>query len=252
MRAAGYLYMAAAVAGFPIRAQVAEPILTKSAIPFVFGAGSVKLDYAGGIGRTGGSSQVIPESTLEAGVRDGLEVLVRFPLLRVNVQPRDATVVGGGQLAMGARYLLTGGADRTYAISVQAIVEAPTGDTRLVGNATQVMPAVFADWRPMSHVVIHSNLTFDRSIGGAGPSAADLEYSNAVVWRAMTHIAPAFELAGSTNTITGRTQLVALPEMILQAGPHLEWKVGLQRGLNAGTPHLGLRAQLGWFWGKRQ
>jgi hypothetical protein len=79
--------VAVVVAGFPIRAQVAEPILTKSAIPFSPGTGSIKLDYAGGIGQGGGNSQVIPEGTLKLGVRDGLEVLARFPLLRVNLQP---------------------------------------------------------------------------------------------------------------------------------------------------------------------
>ena len=152
---------------------------------------------------------------------------------------------------LGVRYLLTGGADRPYAVSVQAIVEAPTGDTRLVRNATQVMPAVLELWRPMSQVVVYSNLTFDHSIGGTGPSVAFLEYKSAVTWRATIHFAPAFEFVGSTNPITDRTELVAVPEVILRAGPHLEWKTGLQVGLNAETPEFGLRAQLAWSWGKR-
>jgi hypothetical protein len=33
---------------------------------------------------------------------------------------------------------------------------------------------------------------------------------------------------------------------------HLEWKAGLQLGLNAETPELGLRVQLSWSWGKRR
>jgi hypothetical protein len=245
------MWLAVVVASFSIQAQVAEPILTKSAIPFGSGAGSVKMDYAGGIGQEGGSSQVIPEGTLEMGLRDGLEVLARFPLLRVNLKPQQDTVIGGGQVAMGARYLLTGGADRPYGVSVQAIVEAPTGDTRLVGNATQVMPTVLGYWRPIRQVVVYANLTFDRSIGGTGPSAAFLEYQTAVTWRATTHFVPAFELLGSTNPVAGRTQLVVVPEVILRAGPNLELKAGLQVGLNAEAPELGLRVQLGWSWGKR-
>jgi hypothetical protein len=244
--------VAAVVASFSMRAQVVEPILTKSAIPFGPGAGAVKLDYAGGIGQGGGNSQVIPEGTLEVGLSEGLEVLAQFPLLRVNLQPQHDTIIGGGQFAMGARYLVAGGADRPYAVSVQAIVEAPTGDTRLVGNATQVMPAVLGIWRPMSQVVVYSNLTFDHSIGGTGPSAAFLEYKSAVTWRATIHFAPTFEFVGSTNPITDRTELVAVPEVILRAGPHLEWKTGLQLGLNAETPEFGLRAQLAWSWGKRE
>src|SRR5579864_5389728 len=191
----------------PISAQIAEPILTKSAVPFVLGAGSVKLDYAGGIVPSGGGSQVIPEATLETGVLRGLEFLVRFPLLRVTSLRGGPTVVGGGQLAIGARYLLAGGAERRYAISVQAIIEAPTGDTRLVGNATPVMPGVLVDWHPTPQMVIHSNVIFDRSVGGTTGKSAFLEYSNAVVWVAASHFLPVFELAGSSNTITVRTQL---------------------------------------------
>jgi hypothetical protein len=73
------------------------------------------------------------------------------------------------------------------------------------------MPTVLVDWRPTNQAVIYSNLTFDRSINGASPRAAVLEYSNAVTWKATSHFVPVFELIGSTNTITGRTQQVALP-----------------------------------------
>jgi hypothetical protein len=247
-----YLFMGAAITCLPISAQIAEPILTKSAIPFGLGAGSVKLEYAGGIGRSGGGSQVIPEATQETGVVSGLEFLVRFPLLRVTSPPGGPTVVGGGQLAIGARYLLAGGADRSYAISVQTIVEAPTGDTQLVGNATQVMPGVLVDWHPTPQIIIHSNVIFDRSVGGTTPKSAFLEYSNAVVWLAANHFLPAFELAGSSNTITGRTQLVGQPELIVPIGRHFELKGGLSLGLNSETPHIGLRTQVAWFWGKRK
>jgi hypothetical protein len=244
--------MCVAVASLSLRAQVAEPILTKSAIPFGSGAGSVRLDYAGGIGREGGSSQIIPEGTLEVGVRDGLEMMARFPLLRVNEGAQHDTVIGGGQLAIGARYLLLGGADRPYGVAIQGIVEAPTGDSRLVGNATQVMPTLLWYWRPTVRMFVYSNLTLDRSIGGTGTSAAFLEYQSAITWRETSHFVPVFEFVGSTNTIAGRTQLVGLPEVIFRAGPNLELKAGLQLGLNAEAPELGMRVQLGWFWGKRR
>jgi hypothetical protein len=248
----GYLLMGSAIICLPISSQIAEPILTKSAIPFVLGAGSVKLDYAGGIGPSGGGSQVIPEATLETGVLRGLEFLVRFPLLRVTSLRGGPTVFGGGQLAIGARYLLGGGAERRYAISVQAIIEAPTGDTRLVGNATQVMPGVLVDWHPTPQIVIHSNIMFDGSVGGTTGKSAFLEYSNAVVWVATNHFLPVIELVGSTNTITGRTQLVGQPELIVPVGRHFELKGGVSLGLNSDTPHIGLRTQVAWFWGTRK
>jgi hypothetical protein len=245
MRTAGFVAMAMAVAAFPARAQFAEPILTKSALPFLPGAGALKLDYAGG-----GASQVIPEFTLEAGAADGLEVLARFPLLRVRLDP-DSTVIGGGQVAAGARYLVAGGTGRAYAVSVQGIVEAPTGDTRLVGNAVQLMPSLLAEWNRGKGLAVYSNLTFDRSLGGTRSKAAFLEYQHAATWRTKYPLVPVIELVGSTDTLRGRTQLVALPEMLVRLGAHLEGKAGLQLGLTSAAPPRGVRIQLAAFWGRR-
>jgi hypothetical protein len=135
---------------------------------------------------------------------------------------------------------------------VLTIVEAPTGDTRLVGNATQVMGGALVDWRPTSRIVAHSNIMFDGSVGGTGRHSAFLEYSNAVVWAAANHFLPVFEFAGSSSTITGRTQLVGQPELIVPIGRHVELKGGLSLGLNSETSRIGLRTQVAWFWGKRK
>lgn len=99
---------------------------------------------------------------MEGGVLKGLKVEVRFPLLRMRLQSPDSAVIGGGHLATGAWYLLTDGARRAYAVSTEVIVETPTRDSTLLGNATEVIPALLADWRPVSQVKIHSNLRFRR------------------------------------------------------------------------------------------
>ena len=252
MRVVRCLWVAATVTCLPMTAQIAEPILVKTAIPFAPGAGAVKLDYAGGIGRSSGSSQIIPEATVEAGVGTDLEFLARFPLLRVVPAGNGPAVIAGGQLAVGARYLVAGGAERTYGVAIQAIVETPTGDTRLVGNATQVMPGIFADWRPARQIVVHSDLMFDRSVGGTGHGSGFVSYGYAVVWLATKHFVPGLEFVSSTNTVTGTTQFIEQPELIVPVGSRWELKSGLMFGLNAPAPHLGLRVQVDWFWGKRK
>ena len=228
-------------------AQTAEPILTKPAIPFGPGGGSLKLDYAGRIG--GAGSQAIPAAFLEIGVQPGWEVILKFPLLRVAYP--GSVVIGGGQFAAGARHLLAGGADRSYAISVQGIYEAPTGDSQLVGDATQLMAEALAEWHAGRQIVLRSTLTFDRSVAG-GPKASLIEYAGAVEWLATARIVPAFEVVSSTDTFTSRTQAAALPEAIARIGPHFAWKAGLQLGLTSATPALGVRAQVEWRWGERR
>jgi hypothetical protein len=252
MRAMGCLWLALTMAAFPVRAQIAEPIQTNSAIPFEPGSGGVKLDFAGGIGRGGGTSQTLPEGALQLGLLKGLEALVRFPLLRVRMTSPEFAVVVGGHLAVGAQYLLSGGAERLYAISSEVIVEAPTGNTHLNGNATEVTSSLLAEWHPMSKLVFHSNLRYEHSFGGTGARTAFLEYANALAWLTARHVVPTFEFVGSTDTISRRTELIVQPELIFRAGPHWELKAGLQRGLNDRTPRFAMRAQVAWFWGARR
>jgi hypothetical protein len=248
----GYLCLGAAMTCFPVVAQIAEPIFAKSAVPFLPGSGSVKLDYVGGIGSSGVNSQVIPQTTLEAGGFEGLEFLAKFPLLRASPSLGAPAVIAGGQTTIGARYLLLGGAKRSYALSIQGVVESPTGDSQLVGNSLHLTPTLLGEWRPTGQIVIYSNLAFDRPIGGIGPKSAFFEYAHAVGWEIATHLVPLFELVGSTNTFNGRIQLVGQTELILRSGPHWEFKGGLALGLNSQTAHLGLHAQAAWFWGRRE
>jgi hypothetical protein len=248
-RAAECLCLIMSINGASLHAQVAEPILTKLAAPFAPGAGAIKLDYAGGLGASAGHTQAIPEATLEEGILNGLELIQRFPLIRLTA-PNGSTILGGGQLAIGARRLLAGGADRAYAISFQGVFEAPTGNTRLVGDATQVMPTVLADFRLLRNLSASANLTYDRSVGRSVSRASFLEYQSALVWRRGAWLTPVVEFVSSTDTFRVRTQMITQPEFILRIGRHLEWKAGLQLGLTSTAPPLGIRLQLAAFWGK--
>jgi len=232
-----------------LHAQIAEPILAKSAVTLDAHAGAIKLDYAGGLGRSGGATQVIPEATLEEGVLNGLELLQRFPLIRLSL-PDGRTIFGGGQLAIGARRLLAGGPAK-YAISLQGLVEVPTGNTRVVGDATQVMPTVLADYRIRKELALYANLTYDRSVGRSLSRASFLEYLSALTWRPGSRFTPVVEFVGSANTLRARTQLVTQPEVILRIRKRLECKAGLQLGVNSKAPPAGIRIQLAAFWGKR-
>ena len=232
-----------------MQAQVMEPLLAKTARVFARGDAGLEFDYASGIGGKT-NAQVIPETTLEAGLYSRLEVLVRFPLLRV--VSRQESVIGGGQVALGARYRLPGPGTRKFVISLQTILEAPTGDSRLVGNATQIMPAVMADWRPGRVIAVYSNAAVDRPVGGSGPRFTLFEFQDAVTVRTSRRIAAALEVAGSTNVPSGRTQAAALPEVLVRLGRHFELKAGFQRGLNRATNANGVRAQVAWFRGRRE
>ena len=106
MRAMECSRSALPVAASAVRAQLAEPIQTNSAVPFEPGSGGMKLDFASGIGRGGGTSQTLPEGTLQVGLLQGFEALVRFPLLRIRTPSAELAVVEGGRArwALGTCY----------------------------------------------------------------------------------------------------------------------------------------------------
>jgi hypothetical protein len=233
----------------PAYSQIEEPILTKSAQVFAPASGSLKLDYAGSIVHTSVSSQIIPEFTLQEGVANRLEAILRYPLLRFKPMGGSA-VIAGGQVAIGGKYLLVGGPGANATISVQGVIEAPTGDSRVVGNATQVMSAILADWHLTRHLLGFTNLAWDSSFGGTARRMSFLGYDTTLAVASRRHLIPALEFAGSTNTSSGRTQAQIQPDLLFREGARFELKLGMPIGLNSISPTLGIHVQLAIFWGE--
>lgn len=228
-------------------AQLAEPILTRSAIPNPAGTVSLKLDFVNSTQRV--TSQVVPESFLEIGLGRGFEMVLQWPLLRIS-EPDGSSVLAAGQFSVALRYLLAGSSTGRYGLAVAGRVEVPSGDSRIVGNETQLMPTVLAEWHATPSLLLRSNLAWNTAVAGTTGRFAFLEYSNAAVWTASRHWMPVLEVVGSTNTVRGGTQVIVQPEMLVAPGRHLEFKLGLSLGAVA-IQRYAIRSQLAWFWGKR-
>lgn len=232
----------------PALCQIEEPILTKSAQVFDRTSGSLKLDFTNSMVQSGASSQIIPEFTLQAGISERLEGILRFPLLRVD-PGNGPPFIAGGQLAAGAKYLIWGRPGANAAIAIQGVVEAPTGDSRLEGNATQLMPQLLVDWRVKKHIVSFTNVGWDLSVGGTSKRISLLTYETAAGLDSWRNFMPAVEFAGSTNATTGRTIAVLEPDVLFRRWTHFELKLGLPAGINSKSPTFGLHAQVAMFWG---
>jgi hypothetical protein len=244
------LCLAFTMSGIRLWAQALEPISTEFADPFGSGEGSLRIGYeythfAGAI-----SGQVIPVVNLTVGAGRGLELDAGFPVFREKEEDNRPTLVGGGKLTLGARYLLAGGERHPYAVSLVAFVEAPTGRRSVVGDGSELRGGVLVDRNLSDRILLHSNLTWGTTIGGSTQKRSILEYHSAVVWPMTLHIAPAFEVVGDSDTGTGTSDLALQPEIILRNGPHVELKVGLPYGLTSASSGVGVRAQLAILWGQ--
>lgn len=233
----------------PLFAHRAEPISTEFAQPFEPKAGDFKLLYEYLHLRNGGNDQALPELELELGVAPRLQVNVGFPVLRSKEDSAAPSLTGGGKLEVGARYLLLGGASRSYSLSFQGTVAAPTGNRLLAGDATELSAGIFLDRTLTDRVIFHSNTIWGITAGGTKRPERTLEYNNAVVWFATFHWIPVLEVLGTTETTSGRTELAIQPEVIYHANPHLELKLGLPVGLTHAAPNIGVRAEAAIIWG---
>jgi hypothetical protein len=226
-----------------------EPISTEFAVPFAPKAGGIEITYEYERKGNGASEHAIPETEFELGLIPRLQINLGYPILRVKEGSGEPTRVVGGRLEAGARYLLFGGATRSYAVSVQAGVEAPTGASEVVSDATEVGAALHVDRYVGERGRLHSNLGWTTSIAGTDQPERLFHYSNAIVWMASLHWNPALEILGETETRTGETRLAVQPELIFWASRHLECKVGIPVGLTSATPAVGVRAQIAIIWG---
>ncbi|HXE15235.1 MAG TPA: hypothetical protein VN633_24130 [Bryobacteraceae bacterium] len=250
VRAVAYFWMLLFLT-LPVSAQYAEPIFTRTAVPNPAGTVSLKMDFVTPIAQdTGVQAQALPVTRLEIGLGRKFETIFQIPVLRLS-QPNGSSVLGVGQFSVALQYLLAGSPDGKFAVAVAGRLEVPSGDSAIVGNNTQLMPAVLTEWRAARRVIVRSNIAWNTVVAGTTPPFANFEQSHSVAWLMSRHFTPVFEFVGSTNTRNGNTQLVVQPEIIFTYTRLLELKAGISSQFYP-EPHYDLRMQMAWFFGKRQ
>lgn len=225
-----------------LAAQFAEPIITRTAIPEPLGDTSLQLMFVSPLVQ--GSSQALPQARLDIGLGGGFQATLQEPLLRVS-EPNGRSVFAAGQFSVALQYLLAGSASARYAISVATRVEVPSGDSKIVGNETQIMPIVLVQWRANRALLFRSATSWDRTVGTTG-RLSFIEYDNALSWMNRSGLVPTIEIAGSTETFHRYTQSVIQPEVIFARIPDIELKFGISFGLVPTTSST-IRAELVWF-----
>ncbi len=227
-----------------------EPISTEFAAPFEPRTGSIEIGYAYERFESGHHTKhLIPEVEFELGLTSRTQVSFEMPEIREKFADEPATV-GGGHLEIGFRYLLAGGPLKSYSISLNPRVEAPTGNRHIAGDATEAGLFLHVDKELGERVVLHGNYGWSSTIGGSEPPERLLRYHSAAVFLATLRWNPVLEILGSTDTARGQTELAIQPEIIFWAGPHLELKFGLPVGLTGSSPRIGVRAQIAIIFGR--
>ena len=97
-------------------------------------------------------------------------------------KPNGGSIIGGGQVSAALQYLIAGSVSAGYTQSFAVRMEAPSGDSAIVGDQTQIMPTALAESRARRPLVFRSNIGWDRGedLPGAAGNSVSSEYGNAL------------------------------------------------------------------------
>ncbi|MDP9263047.1 MAG: hypothetical protein M3O85_01870 [Acidobacteriota bacterium] len=239
------LFVFAACAACPLLAHDSEPINTEFAAPFTYKAGNLQfgLRYAHNL-----SSYDVAAFEFEYGVWRRMQFSISAPLTRTDASGKSYVRPGNVELAY--RYLLAGGNERRFALSINPEVTLPVGDKRVAERAFAVGGALHLDLHPSSRLWTHLNLGYETPVARFAEKEKVFFYRAAAMYHASERFQPVLELVGEHDFHDGKTRLAVVPEVIFSPVEHWEVKAGVPLGATRGTPDVGFQFQLTWKFGR--
>ena len=225
-----------------------EPINTDFASPLAPGSANLQL----GVNYFHGATDAydLAPMTLEYGLHRRMQFSVTFPLTRLD-QP-GKTYVRPGNLEVEGRYLLAGGNERKFALSLNPGLSLPSGDKRVSENTWVAGGALHLDTHLAERFWTHANLGYETPIAGFREKEKNLVYRFAAMYEATERIQPVLELVGEHDFQGGQGRLALVPEAIFTLSHRIQLKAGLPLGLTRSTPDVGAQFQLTWKFGKHE
>ena len=239
------LFAFAACTARPLRAHDSEPINTEFAAPFAYKAGNLQfgLQYAHNL-----RSYDLATFEFEYGIRRRMQFSFAAPLTRTGAAGK--TYVRPGNVEIAYRYLLAGGNERRFALSINPQVTLPVGDKRVAERAFEVGGALHLDTHPTRRLWTHLNLGYETPVARFAEKEKVFFYRAAAMYHAGERLQPVLEVAGAHDFHDGSTRLAVVPEVIFAPSHRSELKAGVPLGVTRATPDAGFQFQLTWKFGR--
>lgn len=222
-----------------------EPINTEFAAPFALRAGNVQFGFQ--YFRDGGNYDAVP-LTFEYGFAPRMQFSIDAPLSRLDTATN--TYVRPGNIELGYRYLVAGANECKFALSINPVLTAPSGDKRVSDSAWEGGLFVHLDTHLSEQWWTHTNVGYETPFANFEAKTKDLVYRFAAMYEAHERVQPVLELIGDHEYLTGTSRTAIVPELIFAPSHHWELKAGVPLGLTHDTPHVGLQIQVTWKFGE--
>ena len=222
-----------------------EPINTEFAAPFERGSGNVQTGFQ--YFWNTDVHDLVPMN-FEYGFASRQQFSIDLPMLCAH-RPGD-TLVRPGNIELAYRYLLAGGMEHKFAVSLNPALEIPSGDKTVAERAWGVGGALHLDTHLADRFFTHTNIGYETPVAGFVEKDKNFFYKFAAMYEATEQFQPVVEFVGRHDFHSGLTEAALVPEGIWKAGEHWELKAGIPVGLTSSTPDVGVQVQVTWKFGE--
>ena len=223
------------------RAHDSEPINTDFASPLARGTFNVNFDLQH---FRHSLDEDVAAVGLEYGLARRMQVAISMPLSRQVTGPGQS-VLGAGGFSMSYRYLIAGGNEKPFALSLNPEVEFPSGNSA-IGGAYTAGGSLNLDAHRGDKLWFHSNWGYATPVSNFAEKEKDFNFAVAGMYEVTEQWHPVFEVFGQHDFASSATRLSLAPEVIFSAGEHWEVKAAVPIGAASGTPSVGFQLRLTW------
>ena len=225
-----------------------EPINTDFASPLARGAANLNFDLQH---FRDSSDEDLAGIGFEYGFARRMQFSISGPLARHVFAPGHSGI-GAGNLSLEYRYLLAGGNEKTFAISINPEAEFPTGNDGVVESAYSLGAAIHLDVHRSDKLWLHSNLGYETPVAHFEEKEKDLNFAVAGMYEVTEKFRPVLEVFGRHDFNSADTQMFVAPEIIYALAQHWELKAAIPFGTTSSTPTVGMQFRLTWKIGRAE
>lgn len=219
-----------------------EPINTDFASPLARGTANLNFDLKHFRKST---EEELGAIGFEYGVARRMQFSLDMPLVRRVYDP-TRSVIGAGNLSFQYRYLLAGGNERPFAISINPEVEFPTGNHGAADRAYTAGAAIHLDAHHGDKLWLHSNWGYETPVAHFDEKEKDFNFALAGMYELTEKLHSVLEVFGNHDFSTSLSRVSVAPEMIYALGEHWELKAAVPIGTTSSTPSVGLQFRVTW------
>lgn len=218
-----------------------EPINTDFASPLARGTANLNFDVQHSPNST---DENIAAIGFEYGVAQRMQFSLGMPLARRRYDP-SRTVIGTGNLSLEYRYLLAGGNEEPFAVSINPEAELPTGNHGAADRAYTAGAAIHVDAHHGDKLWLHSNFGYETPVAHFDEKEKNFTFSVAGMYELIEKLHSVLEIFGQHDFNTSLTRVSVAPEIIYAVGEHWELKAAVPIGATSTAP-FGVQFRVTW------